>query len=172
MCDQPMRDHASQGVSRSGHHTSQGVSCCDHHTSQGTISGGHQTSQGVSSCGLSDWATSRGLYYDHPDDRWSKRQQDLLDQSLLEEMGSDDDWQYHKDTYNESQETIASVEDPNTIGGGGPPPPPPRPLPPVPPPPSCASAVAGPADAHEGDDQLRKPNNKPRRRECVWLSMS
>ena len=152
-----MRDHASQGVSRSGHHTSQGVSCCDHHTSQGTISGGHYTSQGVSSCGLSDWATSRGLYYDHPDDRWSKRQQDLLDQSLLEEMGSDDDWQYHKDTYNESQETIASVEDPNTIGGGGTPPPPPRPLPPVPPPPSCASAVAGPADAHEGDDQLRKP---------------
>ena len=131
-----MRDHASQGVSRSGHHTSQGVSCCDHHTSQGTISGGHHTSQGVSSCGLSDLVTSHGLYCDHPDDRWSKRQQDLLDQRLLEETGSDDDWQYHKDTYSESQETIASVEDPNTIGGGGQPPPPPRPLPPVPPPPA------------------------------------
>ena len=89
MSDQPLRDHASQGVSCCDHNTSQGVSCCDHHTSQGAISGGRHTLQEAvqeaSRVSVSNWGSSRDSYDERlaatksPDSRYSKHQQALVD---------------------------------------------------------------------------------------------
>lgn len=96
------------------------------------------------------------MFKERPDDKNTKRQQDMLDQSLLEEMGSEDDWKYAKDITAESHDSFLMVDDTSSIDGG-PPPPSPRPLPHVPPPPSCASAIAGLADGREYAGQLLAP---------------
>ena len=74
----------------------------------------------------------------------------------MEEMGSEDDWKYEKDTNDESRDSFIMVDDTSPVDGG-PSPPSPRPLPVVPPPPSCASAVAGLADGRECVGQLFAP---------------
>ena len=94
------------------------------------------------------WASSRGPYdepYDeHPCERYSQKQKDLLERSLLEELGSEDDWYWAHDTNDDSQHTNDDSQN-DTIGSGG------R----SPPPPSCVHAVAGPVGGHARDDQFR-----------------
>ena len=96
------------------------------------------------------WASSRGPYdepYDeHPCERYSQKQKDLLERSLLEELGSEDDWYWAHDTNDDSQHTNDDSQN-DTIGSGG------R----SPPPPSCVHAVAGPVGGHARDDQLITP---------------
>ena len=50
---------------------------------------------GVSSDGLSEKQIARGDFYLRPNDRYTKRQQDLLD--MDEDDGSEDGWKYSKD---------------------------------------------------------------------------
>ena len=49
----------------------------------------------VSSDGLSEKQIARGDFYLRPNDRYTKRQQDLLD--MDEDDGSEDGWKYSKD---------------------------------------------------------------------------
>ena len=182
------RHHASQEVGCCDHETSQGVSSCDHPTSQEVSCGDHEATRGVSCCdhhtsqgatkagddtlppGFSGFAhVNFGTSPEHSQHRHdlarqiyrkcSQHQQDLLEQSLLEEMGSEDGWEYCKDPTDGTQPRVErgrekdlhdmehdddddDSQHANTIEGG-PPPPSPRLLPPVPGPPSCAPAVAG-----------------------------
>jgi hypothetical protein len=160
MCDQPMRGHASQDTNCDGHkssqavscrdrqisqsvsccdqQTSQGVSCCDRHTSQGynfykdyRLPQDYKLPPGVDSESLPQWAISRGDFKMHPNDKYTVRQQALLD--MDEEVGSEDDWKYKKDSDESHNEySFASVDDMHTTNDDGPPPPPPPPLPPMP----------------------------------------
>ena len=187
------RHHASQEVSCCDHETSQGVSSCDHPTSQEVSCGDHEATRGVSCCdhhtsqgatkagddtlpqGFSGFAhVNFGTSPEHSQRRhelarqirrkYSQHQQDLLDQSLFDEMGSEDGWEYCKDPTDGTQPRVETgrekdlhdmeyddddddAQHANTIEGG-PPPPSPRPLPPVPGPPSCAPALAGLVDGH------------------------
>ena len=50
---------------------------------------------GVNSDGLSEKQIARGNFYLQPADRYTKRQQDLLD--MDEDNGSEDSWTYCKD---------------------------------------------------------------------------
>ena len=50
---------------------------------------------GVNSDGLSEKQIARGNFYLRPNDRYTKRQQDLLD--MDEDNGSEDSWTYCKD---------------------------------------------------------------------------
>ena len=124
MCDQPFhccnRDgcgchHTSRGVSCCDDHKSEGVSCCDHHTSvpynDATLSRAH----------LSFWA-------DGTDDtgKYTKRQREMLDRSLLEEMDSEGEWYYERDADESWMECKSSHSD-------DPSPSPPRGDPPIPP---------------------------------------
>ena len=72
---------------------------------------------GVSSAGLSEMEIARGDFYLQPNDRYTKRQQDLLD--MDEDVGSEDDWIWSKadggdlESPSEEQDTFCSVESPS-----------------------------------------------------------
>ena len=104
-------------------------------------------SPGVSSAGLSEMQVSRGNLYMHPDDRYTTRQRDLID--MDEDVGSEDDWKYHKDDdgVSQSDNSFRSVERPSALGSD-PSPPPCRPLPPTPAPP--AEPIGEPTRNHAG----------------------
>ena len=88
---------------------------------------------GVSSAGLSEMEIARGDFYLRPNDRYTKRQQDLLD--MDEDLGREDDWTWMKADGGDlqSDDSFRSVESPHTLGDGPtPPPPPPYREPPTP----------------------------------------
>ena len=110
----------SQTVSCSDRQSSQTVSCSDRQPlpdTQGVTCGAPLTSQctnndylarcqqqarhtytlppGVSSDDLSEEQITHGNFYLQPSDRYTKRQQDLLD--MDEDNGSEDGWKYSKD---------------------------------------------------------------------------
>ena len=62
---------------------------------------------GVNSDGLSEKQIARGNFYLRPNDRYTKRQQDLLD--MDEDNGSEDSWTYCKDD-RDSQAAKNSIE--------------------------------------------------------------
>ena len=140
---------------------------------------------GVSSAGLSERELARGDFYLHPNDRYTKRQQDFLDGD--EDVGSEDDWRWVKDDDGglQSEDSRRSVESQHALGEGPtPPPPPPYRSPPTPryrgppakpigdpaqnradtvvPPPPCRplpSVVPGPPAQPKSEipDELREP---------------
>ena len=68
---------------------------------------------------------ARGDFYLQPNDRYTKRQQDLLD--MDEDVGSEDDWKYMKadDGDLQSEDSFRSVDSQHALGDGPTPPPPP-----------------------------------------------
>ena len=102
-----------------GHHTSQGVSCCDHHTS---------VPPSTSNEGLSTWAVARGMFKERETDKYTKRQQAMLDQSLLDEMSGDDDWYYQRNADDSPAMSWMDCKSSDTDS----PPSPPRGAPPIP----------------------------------------
>ena len=135
-------DDPPQSVSCSDHQPSQTVSCSDRQPVQDNdyLARCQQQARhtytlppGVSSAGLSEMEIARGDFYLQPNDRYTKRQQDLVD--MDEDVGSEDDWTYMKadDGDLQSEGSFRSVESPHALGDGPtPPPPPPYREPPTP----------------------------------------
>ena len=146
-------DHPPQTVSCSDRQPSQTVSCSDRQPSQTVSCSDRQPVQdndylarcqqqarhtytlppGVSSAGLSEMEIARGDFYLRPNDRYTKRQQDLLD--MDEDVGSEDDWKYNKVDGRDlqSEDSFGSVESPHAlVDGPTPPPSPPYRSPPTP----------------------------------------
>jgi len=126
-------DHPPQTVSCSDRQPSQTVSCSDRQSVQDNdfLARCQQHARytytlppGVSSAGLSEMQIARGDFYLHPNDRYTKRQQDLLD--MDEDVGSEADWYWEKDDL-QSEASFRSVESPHALGDGPTPPPPPPP---------------------------------------------
>ena len=130
-------DDAPQTVSCSDRQPSQTVSCSDRQPSQTVSCSDRQPMQyndylarcqqqarytytlppGVSSAGLSEMEIARGDFYLQPNDRYTKRQQDLLD--MDEDVGSEDDWTWSKadggdlESPSKEHDTFCSVESPS-----------------------------------------------------------
>ena len=132
-------DDPPQTISCSDHQPSQTVSCSDRQPVQDNDYVPWQARHtytlppGVSSAGLSEMEIARGDFYLRPNDRYTKRQQDLLD--MDEDLGREDDWTWMKADGGDlqSDDSFRSVESPHTLGDGPtPPPPPPYREPPTP----------------------------------------
>ena len=135
-------DHPPQKVSCSDRQPSQTVSCSDRQPVQDDdyLARCQQQARhtytlppGVSSAGLSEMEIARGDFYLRPNDRYTVRQQELLD--MDEDIFSEDDWTWMKgdDGDLQSEDSFRPVESPHALGDGPtPPPPPPYREPPTP----------------------------------------